>query len=110
MDNQHRMIAGYRELSQEEIDLMNAIKAHAALTQELHVRIEAHLNQQRNATALTRNTEGEVIDSPEREITKRDEQFRIARAEPLRWLAIGKTHAQESNMAFVRAVAQPSTF
>ena len=26
MDNQHRQIKGYRELSQEEIDLMNEIK------------------------------------------------------------------------------------
>lgn len=26
MDNQHRKIKGYRELSQEEIDLMNEIK------------------------------------------------------------------------------------
>ena len=28
MDNQHRKITGYRELSQEEIDTMNAIKGH----------------------------------------------------------------------------------
>jgi hypothetical protein len=27
MDNQHRKISGYRELSQAEIDLMNRIKA-----------------------------------------------------------------------------------
>lgn len=27
MDNQHRKISGYRELDQEEIDAMNAIKA-----------------------------------------------------------------------------------
>lgn len=26
MDNQHRMIKGYRDLSQEEIELMNMIK------------------------------------------------------------------------------------
>lgn len=26
MDNQHRKISGYRELSQDEIDLMNEIK------------------------------------------------------------------------------------
>lgn len=30
MDNQHRQIKGYRELSQEEIDLMNQIKAKGA--------------------------------------------------------------------------------
>lgn len=27
MDNQHKLIRGYRELSQEEIDLMNKVKA-----------------------------------------------------------------------------------
>lgn len=27
MDNQHQKIKGYRDLSQEEIDLMNAVKA-----------------------------------------------------------------------------------
>ena len=27
MDNQHKQIKGYRDLSQEEIDLMNEIKA-----------------------------------------------------------------------------------
>lgn len=30
MDNQHKKIAGYRDLSQSEIDLMNRIKAHEA--------------------------------------------------------------------------------
>lgn len=30
MDNQHRQIKGYRELSQEEIDLMNEIKSKGA--------------------------------------------------------------------------------
>ena len=27
MDNQHKLIKGYRDLSQEEIDIMNAVKA-----------------------------------------------------------------------------------
>lgn len=27
MDNQHKLIKGYRDLSQEEIDMMNRIKA-----------------------------------------------------------------------------------
>ena len=30
MDNQHKKISGYRDLSQVEIDLMNRIKAHEA--------------------------------------------------------------------------------
>lgn len=35
MDNQHRQIKGYRELSQTEIDLMNEIKAKGAEVGEL---------------------------------------------------------------------------
>ncbi len=35
MDNQHRKIKGYRELSQEEIDLMNKVKEKAAEVGEL---------------------------------------------------------------------------
>lgn len=30
MDNQHRKIAGYRELTQDDIDLMNRVKAVGA--------------------------------------------------------------------------------
>lgn len=30
MDNQHKKISGYRDLSQEEIDLMNRIKEEGA--------------------------------------------------------------------------------
>lgn len=47
MDNQHRQIKGYRELSQEEIDLMNKIKSKGAefgaLVEEL--RATASLDQ-----------------------------------------------------------------
>ncbi len=35
MDNQHKKIKGYRDLSQQEIDLMNRIKAHGEETKNL---------------------------------------------------------------------------
>jgi hypothetical protein len=35
MENQHRQIKGYRELSQEEINLMNKIKEQGAVLGEL---------------------------------------------------------------------------
>lgn len=35
MENQHRKIAGYRELSQEEIDLMNAVKQAGQVLEKL---------------------------------------------------------------------------
>ncbi len=40
MDNQHRKIAGYRELSQEEIDVMNEIKAFGPQLEALVMKIE----------------------------------------------------------------------
>ena len=41
MDNQHRQIKGYRELTQEEIDLMNRVKAKANECGELIAELEA---------------------------------------------------------------------
>jgi len=35
MENQHRKITGYRELSEEEIISMNAVKDHAKWTEEI---------------------------------------------------------------------------
>lgn len=35
MENQHRKIKGYRELSQAEIDAMNAVKSEGTRLQEL---------------------------------------------------------------------------
>ena len=40
MDNQHRKIKGYRDLSQAEIDLMNKIKEKAAEVGELIEELE----------------------------------------------------------------------
>lgn len=41
MDNQHRKIKGYRELSQAEIDLMNEIKAKGIELGELVSKLRA---------------------------------------------------------------------
>jgi hypothetical protein len=35
MENQHRQITGYRDLTQDEIDLMNSIKSHGKLIGDL---------------------------------------------------------------------------
>jgi len=42
MDNQHRQIKGYRELSQTEIDLMNQIKAQGVVLGELVAQLRAN--------------------------------------------------------------------
>lgn len=91
MENQHRMIRGYRDLSQEEILLMNDVKAMGEMIERLGGRIRRHLDEQRT----TANDEAKV---------------RIEIAEPGRWLAIGKTHVQEGLMAMTRAIAQPTSF
>lgn len=41
MENQHRQIKGYRELSQEEINLMNEIKSKGAELGELVEKLRA---------------------------------------------------------------------
>jgi len=44
MDNQHKLIKGYRDLSQEEIDAMNAVKAEGSrlglLIEELRSNVD----------------------------------------------------------------------
>ena len=42
MDNQHRKIKGYRDLSQVEIDAMNAVKEKAAEVGELISKLEGN--------------------------------------------------------------------
>ena len=93
MENQHRKIKGYRELSQEEIDLMNHIKAKGAELLELQAELVAHIKTRRQACVA-------VLDQ--------DELDRMDAAEPMRWASIGKTDIQTGIMALVRAVAQPS--
>ena len=82
MENQHRQISGYRELDQEEIDLMNVLKHEAKELRGLHDRI------------------AEMID-------KRSAEHGTGDSEPRRWLAIGRTQYQQAIMALTRAVAAP---
>ena len=55
MDNQHKKIRGYRDLSQAEIDLMNEVKAHEARWNSLVDRLRAtpSLDQRNVALAAT---------------------------------------------------------
>ena len=93
MENQHRKIRGYRELSQEEIDLMNEIKSKGAELGELIEKIrKVHVDQRRvNADNA-------------------EEMDRINQAEPERWVSVGRTHFQEGLMALTRSIAQPGFF
>jgi len=105
MENQHRKIAGYRELSQEEIDLMNRIKAKGAELLQLQAELVDYLDAQKLAK------ERAMINLPAASAAEEEaeaEYERFFAAEPQRWAAIGKTDIQTGIMALVRAVAQPS--
>lgn len=82
VDNQHKKIAGYRDLSEAEIALMNKIKAKA-------VECGALVEELRAMAPPERNMPGPVDQ---------------------RWVSIGATDLQTGFMALVRAIAQPSTF
>ena len=82
MDNQHRKISGYRELDQDEIDLMNEIKAKGLELEALIKKVEGV-----NASI--------------------DVEYR---GDCYRWSAIAKTDFQTGLMALTRAVAKPTFF
>jgi hypothetical protein len=97
MENQHRKIAGYRELSEAEVALMNQIKAKGLELDALLVEIRGHIQSQYEEA---RNPNANAD-------TERD---RLDHAEPHRWLAVARTDFQTGLMALVRAVAQPGNF
>lgn len=90
MENQHRKIKGYRELSQAEIDLMNAIKEKAAEVGELCERLTFTREQIGAAGRLYPEKSDAIPDQ--------------------RWVAIGTTDLQKGFMALTRSVAKPGFF
>jgi hypothetical protein len=79
MENQHRKITGYRELNQDEIDLMNQIKHQGRELKVLYDKAADHIKQ-------------DITPDPN---------------ERMRWLNIGRTGYQQALMALTRAVAAP---
>lgn len=83
MDNQHKMITGYRDLSQVEIDTLNRIKSLAVSVGEMLKDI-----------SYGNPGGGEAPEG-------------VADA---RWYMIARTHFQEGFMALSRSIAKPTTF
>lgn len=81
MDNQHKHIKGYRDLSATEIASMNEVKELAALV-------------------------GNLIDK----LATEDPQLLDSISVDKRWLAIAKTDLQKGFMSLVRSIAQPTSF
>ena len=99
MDNQHRIIKGYRDLSQVEIDLMNEIKAEGERLQALVEKVMDHLERQKtHATTYAEH------------FGNSEELDRIRVAEPERWADWARGGFQTNLMYLTRAVAQPTTF
>lgn len=95
MENQHRKISGYRELSQDEIDLMNEIKAFGPQLQALCEKIENHIDKQHaHAYHVPADPEADRLDD----------------ADPIAWMGMGKQSMQEGLMFLTRSVAQPTFF
>jgi len=94
MENQHKKISGYRDLTQTEIDLINQIKGLAEAVGQLT-----------DAMKLGQQTSGS---NPSADLLWRYAQE--GNAVNARWLAIGVTHLQQGFMAVTRAVAKPTTF
>ena len=116
MENQHRKISGYRELSQEEFDLMNRIKAKGAellalqaeLAGRLSTDLEVKLADARRSVQGQENLQGYPYGEHTGATDECIEFRRFHAAEPQRWANIGKTDIQTGIMALVRAVAQPA--
>lgn len=82
MENQHQKIKGYRDLSQEEIDLMNEAKELAEKVGELVIKVTKQLFVESKGMTTEHH----------------------------RWANIGKTDLQKGFMSVIRAIAKPTTF
>lgn len=106
MKDQHTLIKGYRDLSKEEIDLMNRIKAKGAELLALQSELASRLSTDAEVkAAAAKASKRAPVDEGTPECV---ELRRFQAAEPQRWAAIGKTDIQTGLMAMVRAVAQPA--
>lgn len=88
-------IAGYRQLSQAEADLINSIKSSGAVLEQLLAQVKEHLNRQSRT----------LLDGDDEAAAKRHEA-----AEPHRWFAMARTDLQTGLMRLVRSVVQPGGF
>lgn len=123
MENQHRRIVGYRDLTAEDINLMNAIKQAGAAFAALDKLVGERIKAQFAATNAYISIEDEqklidALPAGDRDIptglvkteAAEAEWARLIAAEPHRWRSIAMTDMQRALMALTRAVAQPSSF
>lgn len=88
MENQHRKIQGYRDLSAEEVAAMNKVKATSAGVGAICLELRGQFQQMPVGTV----------------------EERAERLEALRWLEAGELQLQQGFMAITRGIARPTTF
>ena len=99
MDNQHKLIKGYRDLTQQEIDLINRVKA---IAEEVSVVVD-DIIQYRNAEYLNVfDTEDPTSDATSDLL---DSTYELTE-----WAKDGKRDLQVGFMKLVRSIAAPTTF
>lgn len=99
MENQHQKITGYRTLSEQEIALMNEIKAQAAEVGALCEKLQQNL--------LPPPAEGVEMDMA---CGCSILEISVSEVETDRWLRLGQDHLQQGFMALTRAVGKPANF
>lgn len=87
MENQHKHIKGYRDLSQEEIDLMNEIKVKGE-------ELRALINKVRAVADSVPPVENDADEADH----------------PIYWVRSADSYMRNGIMALVRAVARPQSF
>jgi hypothetical protein len=91
MDNQHQHIKGYRDLTAEEIALMNEGNALAEKCGEYVAKLRTYTPPPDEwDTEETAPRPGSTLDQ--------------------RWISIGATDLQRGFMAVIRGIAQPTSF
>lgn len=110
MENQHRKIKGYRELSQDEIDLINQIKQKGVELSNLLDSLDEHIEGQFEPFSNGELERSDKYTEGPHDLSSDTELERLTAAQPKRWLNIARTHFQEGCMAATRSIAQPEFF
>lgn len=101
MDNQHKKIKGYRDLSADEIALMNDIKDMAEQVRKLCARLD---NIMLDEVSLIH----EIQKDPEEQI---EDYVNVSgHNQAVQWLDSGRLDLQVGFMKLVRSVARPTMF
>ncbi|MCA7945581.1 Acb2/Tad1 domain-containing protein [Burkholderia vietnamiensis] len=99
MDNQHRKIKGYRELSEADIALMNRVKETGGVLEALIADLRAHVHRSYDA-----------LDEVRLPSDRNAELQRLTKANPLGWIMAAEGEMQTALMKLRRSVAQPTFF